>query len=216
MAGKRRRSYAMSRRKRNSLFVLCVAVLIAAVWFDRFHGGGLRQEISQHAKWGADGWKYHGKNFIVVNVVDGDTLDIDIADGKFDHTRVRLLGMDTPETKSPKVDAMYYGQEATEYAMTLADGKEVTIILDTVSDVRDMYGRLLAYVRLADGRMLNEELIIHGVAYADLRFAHSAYDEYVDLQEEAIAEKVGLWRNVSREQLPKWLQREMPELLNSE
>ncbi len=61
-----------------------------------------------------------------------------------------------------------------------------------------------------------EELIIGGVAYADLRFAHSAYDEYVGLQEEAIAGKVGLWKNVTREQLPKWLQREMPELLNSE
>lgn len=216
MGRKRRRSYAMSRRRRNSLFVLCIAVLVVAVWLDRFHGGGLRQEISQHAKWGVDGWKYHGKTFLVVNVVDGDTLDIDIPDGKYDHTRVRLLGMDTPETKSPKVDAMYYGAEATDYAKTLADGREVTIILDTVSDVRDMYGRLLAYVQLTDGRMLNEELIIGGCAYADLRFPHSAFDRYVGLQEEAITAKVGLWKNVSREQLPKWLQREMPELLNSE
>lgn len=213
MVKKPTRRYAMSRRMRNTLLVICALALVAIACLDRFWGESLRGEISQHAKWGFDGWRYHGKVFTVVNVVDGDTVDIDIPDGKYEQTRVRLLGMDTPETKSPKVEAMYYGEEATAYAKQLVEGKKVTVILDTVSDVRDMYDRLLAYLEMEDGRILNEELIIAGFAYADLRFAHSQYDEYAAMQEEAIGQEAGLWREVTREQLPKWLQRERPDLL---
>ncbi|RKY07316.1 MAG: hypothetical protein DRP66_06975, partial [Planctomycetota bacterium] len=186
------------------------------VWLDRQHGAVLRKEISRRAKWGADGWKYHGKTFTVVNIVDGDTLDLAIGDGKFDNTRVRLLGMDSPETKSPKVGAMFYGAEATAFAEQLADGKEVTVILDTVGDVRDIYDRLLAYIRLDDGRVVNEELIVNGFAYADLRFRHSQYDRYLRLQQKAMEQKAGLWKDVTRNQLPKWLQRERPDLLKQD
>lgn len=216
MAKKTRQVFAMSRRRRNGLFVLCIAILLTVVWLDRQYGAGLRKEIAQRAKWGVDGWKYHGKTFTVVKIVDGDTLDLAIGDGKFDNTRVRLLGMDSPETKSPKVPAMYYGAEATAFAEQLADGKEVTVIIDTVGDVRDMYDRLLAYIRLDDGRVLNEELIVNGCAYADLRFRHSQYDRYVRLQQKAMEQKAGLWKNVTTEQLPKWLQRESPDLLKQD
>ncbi len=216
MVKKPRQVFAMSRRRRNGLFVLCIAILLTAVWLDRQHGAGLRKEISQRAKWGVDGWKYHGKTFTVVKIIDGDTLDLAIGDGKFDNTRVRLLGMDSPETKSPKVGAMYYGAEATAFAEQLAGGKEVTVIIDTVGNVRDMYDRLLAYIRLDDGRILNEELIVNGCAYADLRFSHSQYDRYVRLQQKAIQQKAGLWKNVTRDQLPKWLQRENPDLLKQD
>ena len=216
MVKKPRQVFAMSRCRRNGLFVLCVAILLTVVWLDRQHGAVLRKEISQRAKWGIDGWKYHSKTFTVVKVVDGDTLDLDIGDGKFDNTRVRLLGMDSPETKSPKVGAMFYGAEATAFAEQLADGKEVTVIIDTVGDVRDMYDRLLAYIRLDDGRVLNEELIVNGFAYADLRFGHSQYDRYVRLQQKAIQQKAGLWKDVTRNQLPKWLQRERPDLLKQD
>jgi len=191
----------MSRRRRDGLFALCIVILLAVVWLDRQHGAGLRKEITRRARWGADGWKYHGKTFTVINVVDGDTLDLAVADGRFDHTRVRLLGMDTPETKDPEAPAMYYGPEATAFAEQLAGGKEVTVILDTVGDVRDMYGRLLAYIRLDDGRILNEELIVNGLAYADLRFPHSQYDRYLRLQQEAMEQKAGLWKNVTRDGL---------------
>ncbi len=206
----------MSRRRRNGLFVVCIAILLTIVWLDRQHGAVLRKEISQRAKWGVDGLKYHGKTFTVVKIVDGDTLDLAIGDGKFDNTRVRLLGMDSPETKSPKVPAMFYGAEATAFAEQLADGKEVTVIIDTVGDVRDMYDRLLAYIRLDDGRVLNEELIVSGCAYADLRFRHSRYDRYLRLQQKAIQQKAGLWKDVTRDQLPKWLQRERPDLLKQD
>jgi len=65
----------MSRRRRNGLFVLCIAILLTAVWLDRQHGAGLRKEIAQRAKWGVDGWKYHGKTFTVdVRLVSYEVL----------------------------------------------------------------------------------------------------------------------------------------------
>ena len=216
MAKKHKQVFAMSRRQRKALFVLSIMLVIVAIWLDRNHGLGFRADISERAKLGTEGWKYHGKIFSVVNVVDGDTLDLDIPDGKFDHTRVRLLGMDTPETKSPKVEEMYYGQEATQYAIEQAQGKQVTVMLDTVSDTRDMYQRLLAYIRLPDGRILNEELIKNGFAYTDLRFQHSHYNKYVKLQDQALEKNIGLWKEVKREQFPKWLQRERPDLLRED
>ena len=216
MAKKHKQVFAMSKRRRKAIFALSIILIIVAIWLDRNHGVGFRADISERAKLGTEGWKYHGKTFTVVNVVDGDTIDLDIGDGKFDHTRVRLLGMDTPETKSPKVPEMYFGQQATQYAIEQAQGKQVTVMLDTVSDVRDMYQRLLAYIRLPDGRILNEELITNGFAYTDLRFQHSDYDKYVHLQDKAVENKIGLWKEVKREQFPKWLQRESPDLLRQD
>jgi len=206
---KKKIKLAMSRRQRTVLIVVCVLAAGVAVWLDRQAGSGLRRRIVQ--TWPRnDVEKYNGRKFTVVNIVDGDTLDIDIADGKYKHTRVRLLGIDTPETGAGKTEAMYYGQEATEFARSLALGKRVTVFLDSKSKTRDRYGRLLAHLKLEDGRIVNEELVAGGFAYADLRFANDRFKEYVGLQAEAKAHKKGLWNQVTTEQLPRWLQRERP------
>jgi micrococcal nuclease len=157
--------------------------------------------------------KYHAGTFTVVNVVDGDTIDIDIPDGQFEHTRIRLWGIDTPETKNPKVGVMYFGPEAAEFATELTLRKNVTVYLEEHS-TRGKYGRLLAYVQLPDKRFLNEVLLTEGYAYADLRFRHSLYNRYKQLDASARSLKKGLWENVTREQLPEWLQRMKPNLLN--
>lgn len=197
---------AMSRRRRMVLIVVCVLSAGAAVWLDRGAGQGVRRSIVR--RWPRnDAEKYAGRSFKVVNIVDGDTLDIDIADGEYEHTRVRLLGIDTPETGGGKDEEMYYGPEATEFAERLALGKAVTVILDEKSPTRDKYGRLLAHLELADGRSLNEALVGEGYAYADLRFANDRFERYAELQDEAVRAKKGLWQQVSKEQFPKWLQR---------
>ena len=180
-----------------------------AGWVARGAGSGLRRQIVR--TWPRnDVEKYEGRKFEVANIVDGDPLDIDIADGKYEHTRVRLLGIDTPETGGGKTAEMDYAAEATEFAQALALGKRVIVILDSKSPTRDRYGRLLAHLELEDGRVVNEELVGGGFAYADLRFANDRFDEYVRLQAEAKAQKKGLWNQVKTEQLPKWLQRERP------
>lgn len=158
--------------------------------------------------------KYHNKNFRVTMVIDGDTIDIDIPDGTFKSTRIRLLGVDTPETKDDRLGQMYFGPEAAQFTKERAADENVIVLLDEISPTRDKYKRLLAYVKLADREILNEVLIIEGFAYADLRFEHAFYEKYSRLEEIARQNKKGLWKEVKRDQLPAWLQRMRPKLLN--
>lgn len=158
--------------------------------------------------------KYHAQTFTVINVVDGDTIDIDIPDFNDSYTRIRLWGIDTPETKNPKLGVMYFGPEAAEFATRLVLKKSITVYLDEGNNTRGKYGRLLAYVQLPDSRFLNEVLLAEGFAYADIRFRHSLYNRYKQLDAGARGLKKGLWENVTREQLPEWLQRMNPKLLN--
>jgi len=212
VTGKSKIRYAASRRRRNTIIVLLVLAAALLIWLD--HTSFIQQQAQPGGQTQpGDLGKYHAKSFAVVNVVDGDTLDIDIGDGKSEHTRIRLWGIDTPETRSTKYGVMYFGPEASEFAKQLALGKEVTVYLDRQGRTRGKYGRLLAYVKLPDGSFLNEILLTEGCAYTDLRFDHSFYHKYQSLQATARRNKKGLWEKVTREQLPQWLQREKPTLL---
>ncbi len=210
--------YAMSRRQRTGMTLLCLLLAAVFVWFDH---SSIRQiwhrqpksEDQQKVQKAYDLEKYHTKAFTVVNIVDGDTIDIDIADNGYDHTRIRLWGIDTPETKSEEYGVMYFGPEAAEFTKKITLGKTATIYLDASNKTRDKYDRLLAYVQLPDCRFLNEALLSEGFAYADLRFRHSFYNKYQQLEAGARSLKKGLWEKVTREQLPEWLKREKPNLL---
>jgi len=151
--------------------------------------------------------KYDGRKFKVIDIVDGDTLDIDTADGQYSHTRIRLWGVDTPETKDPRTGPMYFGKEASEFSSKSALGKQITIYLEKEKASRDRYHRLLAYVQLPDGNFLNEQLLSEGYAYADLRFKHSFYNKYKQLESLARSQKKGLWQGVTTDHMPKWKQR---------
>jgi len=150
--------------------------------------------------------KYHNKTFIAVKAVDGDTLDIDIPDGRYEHTRIRLLGVDTPETKNPNMPLMYFGPEAYNFTKEKVLGRKVTVLMDRLANSRCKYGRLLCHIQLEDGKILNEELLIRGFAYADPRFPQSFNKEYAQLEKQARKAKAGLWKNVTIEQMPKWKQ----------
>jgi endonuclease YncB( thermonuclease family) len=201
--------------------LLCLLLAAVFIWFDHTSTRLRRQRRpkSKDLIKTYDIEKYHAKSFTVVNVVDGDTIDIDIPDGQFNRTRIRLWGVDTPETKDPNLPVQYFGPEATNFTTKLALRKQapegqVTIYLDTTKRTRDKYDRLLAYVQLPDGRFLNEVLLSEGFAYADLRFRHSFYNKYQQLEAAARSLKKGLWEKVTRQQLPEWLKREKPKLLN--
>jgi micrococcal nuclease len=204
VAGKRP-SFAVSRRRRNILFVL--GVLFASVLIGLDHSP-LRhkwrhQPHTAEQSAALDFEKYHSKTFAVVNVVDGDTLDINVPDGRYDHTRIRLWGVDTPETKKPNTPVMYFGPEAYEFTMKLTLAKPVTVYLDK-TDTRDKYNRLLAYIQLSDGRYLNELLLSEGFAYFDFRFRHSFYNKYKQLESAARNSTKGLWEKVTPDQMPHW------------
>jgi len=195
----------MSRHRRTGLIVAGLLAAVLTVWFDHSQLGRRwwRQAESRQPARSDDLEKYHAKTFTVINVVDGDTLDIDIADGKYDHTRIRLWGIDTPETKKPETGVMYFGPEASEFTKELALGKQVTVYLDE-NRTRDKYDRLLAYIKLPAGGFLNEVLLTEGFAYADLRFKHNFYNKYKQLEAGARGQKKGLWLGVTPEQWPEW------------
>ena len=141
---------------------------------------------------------------LVTRVIDGDTIDIDIPDGQYEHTRIRLWGIDTPETKSEKAGVMYFGPEATDFTRKLTLGEMVGVYLDKQNRTRGKYGRLLAYVQLPDDKFLNEVLLSKGFGYADVRFRHSFYNKYRQLEAAARSQKRGLWEKVTPEQWPQW------------
>ena len=130
-------------------------------------------------------------NATVEYIVDGDTVDVVIGG---DVERVRLIGIDTPETKRPDTDIECYGPEATAFIEALLPvGAAVRIERDTVN--RDDFGRLLAYVyRAADGIFVNYELVRQGYAQPltiEPNTSHAAL--FVDASRSAERDDLGLW-----------------------
>jgi micrococcal nuclease len=116
---------------------------------------------------------------LVVRVIDGDTIEL--ADG----TRVRYLGIDTPESGE------YYASEATAKNKELVEGKIVE--LQRGERDCDEYGRLLRYVYV-DGVFVNAELIAQGYAWAYIFNSDERYSQIlVQLEQYAKMRERGLW-----------------------
>ena len=120
----------------------------------------------------------------VVRVVDGDTI---VLDG--DET-VRLIGVDTPETKSSQLPVQRFGREATDFLRKKLEGAAVR--LECGPDRRDVYGRTLAYVYVGD-RLINKEIIGRGYGYAMAKYPHPRLEEFVAAERRARAGQRGLW-----------------------
>ena len=123
----------------------------------------------------------------IQRVVDGDTLALVDVEG-----RVRLIGVDTPETVKPRCPVERWGPEAAAFTREFVARGEVRLERDGTS--RDKYGRLLAYVWVGD-QMLNEELIRAGLARAELQYNYSAAMKarFLRAQAEAHAARRGIW-----------------------
>jgi micrococcal nuclease len=214
VTGNKKRRYAISTKQRRTIIVFVILIVTLVVWLDNRSGSLLRDKIITKTSLAADPTKYHLRSFRVTNVVDGDTIDISVSDGKYEYTRIRLLGVDTPETKNPRQDVMYFGPEASEFVAKTVLNKNIKVILDEPGPTRDKYNRLLAYIELPDGNILNELIIKNGFGYADLRFSHSDFDSYENTMNKALEQKTGLWKNVKKGQLPAWLRNERPNLLD--
>jgi len=129
--------------------------------------------------------------YSVVKVVDGDTLDLNI-NGKVE--RVRLIGMNTPETVDPRKPVECFGKEASNRAKELLTGKSVKIEADPTGDTRDKYDRLLLYIFLGDGTNFAKKMIMDGYAYEytyDVKYKYQA--EFKEAQIYAEQNMLGLW-----------------------
>ena len=125
----------------------------------------------------------------VERVIDGDPIQVRIEGKSF---TVRLMGVDTPETKHPTKAVQYFGREATAFTKAHLEGKTVALEKDRTGDTVDRTGRLLRYVRL-DGDNFNARLIREGSAHAYRRFAFSKRKEFIGLEEQAKRRGIGLW-----------------------
>jgi micrococcal nuclease len=202
-----RRSPEALFRRRGQLVGVLVILVLAVVVADHFRHG--QPAAPPSTPGAADVARYDNQTYRVTRVVDGDTLHVDAPDGTRLDTVIRLWGVDAPEVHGVGVPA-YYGPEASAFAHTAADGRFVRLEL-LADKTRDRYGRLLAYVYLPDGAMLNERLIELGFAYADTRFAHPRKAKFTRLEKRACQERIGLWAKVTPEQMPAWRrQREHP------
>lgn len=132
-------------------------------------------------------------NALVTDVADGDTFSVRLDDGT--EARVRMLGVDTPETVDPRKPVQCFGKEASTFTKSLLEGARVELVPDPLADERDKYGRLLRNVFTADGTDLNAQLIREGFAHAYLSFPldPARKKELYDLEAQAKAEGRGLW-----------------------
>lgn len=135
-------------------------------------------------------------NALVVRAVDGDTLIVR-QDGSASEDKVRLLGVNTPESVDPRRPVQCFGKEASHFTATMTDGKRIRLESDPQADERDKYGRLLRNVVLEDGTDFNAQLISEGYAYAYVSFPQNAQRkrELKRLQAEAQAGARGLWNS---------------------
>jgi endonuclease YncB( thermonuclease family) len=130
-------------------------------------------------------------NATVVRVIDGDTIDVDF-DGTVE--RVRLIGIDTPETKRPNYPVECWGPEASAHTTELLPpGTPVLVERDVVG--RDDYGRLLGYVhRAGDGIFVNRELVRQGYARPLTIEPNDLYaTQFADDARAAEAADLGMW-----------------------
>ena len=134
----------------------------------------------------------------VVRVVDGDTIKVSIA-GRVE--TVRLIGVDTPETVDPRRAVEFFGKNASEFTRKLSLDKDVRLERDPQGDTRDTYGRLLRYVYLPTGTLLNAEIIRQGYGHAYTRFPFAEMEAFRALEREAREAGRGLWAEAEMETL---------------
>ncbi len=130
-------------------------------------------------------------NATIERVVDGDTI---IADINGQRERVRLIGIDTPESVDQNRPVQCYGSEASTFLESLLPpGTAISLIRDV--EARDQYDRLLAYVVRTDDQLFVNLALVEGGFAGPLSFPPN--DHYADLFESAAdsaaADGVGLW-----------------------
>ena len=130
--------------------------------------------------------------YSIDHFVDGDTIAVQMNDRT---ETIRMIGIDTPETHKPNAPVQCYGPAAAAYTKHLIGANQVRLSSDPKSTNRDRYNRLLRYVYLPDGKMVETELIKNGYGFAYTSFPFTKSDEFVNAQQQAKSDGKGLWGN---------------------
>ncbi len=126
----------------------------------------------------------------VIRVVDGDTVEVRFNNGAT--AKVRLIGVNTPETVHPNKPVEKYGKEASNYTKKRLTNQNVVLEFDV--GIKDKYGRLLAYVWLGK-ELYNETLVKEGYARVMTIQPNVKYQErFIKAERAARQAKKGLWK----------------------
>ena len=132
----------------------------------------------------------HAGLYRVIEVYDGDTIAVDMNGSK---EIIRLIGIDTPETKDPRKLVQCYGPEASEYTHRILNNVKVRLVADPLSTNRDRYDRLLRYLYLQNGSFYNKKLLLAGYARAYTGFPFSKSNDFTIAEQAAKDSNTGLW-----------------------
>jgi micrococcal nuclease len=171
-------------RKQRKWLALIVFLISLGIYFGQTQGwfGGLKQaaEVNQPGL------------YTVVKYDDGDTIMVDM-NGTTE--TLRFVGVDTPETHDPRKVVQCYGPEASAFTKKLISdaGGKVRLSSDPESTNRDRYDRLLRYIYLPDGRLVQDELLKSGHAFYYPYFPFTKAKQFEAEQTIARQQKQGLW-----------------------
>ena len=130
-----------------------------------------------------------GSVVFISRVIDGDTVEFS-CDGKKE--KIRIIGIDTPETVHPTKPVECFGKEASNKMREWVSMKNATLKKGEGSDSRDRYGRLLRYVEV-HGEDIGAKMIKGGFAFSYKKYPHEKLEEYNQLEREARGNEAGLW-----------------------
>ena len=128
--------------------------------------------------------------YSVQSFVDGDTITV-IMDGQIE--KIRFIGVDTPETHKPNTPVQCYGPVAADFTKTIIGQRSIRLVSDSLSTDRDRYNRLLRYVYLADGTLVNEQLILNGYGFYYPYFPFTKSTQFGLAEALAQSNQAGLW-----------------------
>jgi micrococcal nuclease len=143
-----------------------------------------------------DGFASRTIEGVVRAVYDGDTVLL--ATREESRLKVRLYGIDAPETAKPDTPGQPFGSIAKRTLMYKIMGRQVSA---EIVDI-DQYKRAVAVIRYA-GRDINREMVAEGMAWAYRHYLEGAYaSEYIGAENRARSRRAGLWRDANP--LPPW------------
>jgi micrococcal nuclease len=134
--------------------------------------------------------------YSVIQIVDGDTIAIDMNGVE---EKIRFIGLDTPEKNHPEKPVQCFAQAATEHLEDLMGNSRVRLESDPTNQNRDRYDRLLRYVYLPDGTLLNKQQILDGYGFAYLAFPFTKIAEFEKAESQARQDSRGLWSSCNVE-----------------
>lgn len=164
-----------------ALFVVFMCLLIFV---------GQRQGWWQHVKYQAV--QSQPGQYQISQFFDGDTVAVDMNGTP---EKIRFIGVDTPETHDPRKAVQCFGRAAADFTKKLIGNQPVRLEADPLNTNRDRYNRLLRYIYLSDGRLVNAEIIKQGYGFAYLSFPFTKAEQFRGYQSEAREAKRGLWND---------------------